>query len=83
MATRTLSRLLDDYGLTNPDFVSLDIEGGELAVLADFPFERHRVGVWAIENNSGTPEIGRIMADAGHELIEFCGPDELWRRRDL
>ncbi|TNC51586.1 FkbM family methyltransferase [Rubellimicrobium rubrum] len=81
--TRTLSRLLTEAGLPNPDFVSLDIEGGEEAALAAFPFERHRIGVWAIENNTGAPAIGRIMRAAGHDLVEFCGPDELWMRRGL
>lgn len=80
--TRTLSRILTEAGLPDPDFVSLDIEGGEIAVLSAFPFERHRVKVWAIENNTGTPAIGQIMRAAGHELIEFCGPDEIWRRRN-
>lgn len=77
--TRTLSRILTDAGIENPDFVSLDIEGGEVKTLAAFPFDRHRVGVWAIENNSGGPEIGLIMRAKGYELIEFCGPDEIWR----
>jgi FkbM family methyltransferase len=81
--TRTLSRLLTDAGLPNPDFVSLDIEGGEEAALRAFPFDRHRVGVWAIENNTGTPALGAIMRAAGYDLVEFCGPDELWRHRDL
>jgi FkbM family methyltransferase len=81
--TRTLARLLLEADLPDPDFVSLDIEGGEEAALAAFPFERHRVRLWAIENNSGSPAIARIMRAAGHDLVEFCGPDELWLRRDL
>jgi FkbM family methyltransferase len=81
--TRTLSRLLTEAGLPHPHFVSLDIEGGEEAALAAFPFEAHRVGVWAIENNTGSPAIARIMRAAGYDLAEFCGPDEIWRRRDL
>lgn len=79
--TRTLSRLLLEAAIPHPDFVSLDIEGGEEAALAAFPFERHRVGAWAIENNAGTPALGRVMRAAGYELVEFCGPDEVWRRR--
>ena len=81
--TRTLSSLLEDSGIPHPDFVSLDIEGGEAAVLAAFPFDRHRVAVWAIENNDASPEIARIMRASGHDLVEFCGVDEIWRRRDL
>jgi FkbM family methyltransferase len=77
--TRTLARILNENGLENPDFISLDIEGGEARALAEFPFERHRVGVWAIENNSAGPEIGQIMAAHGYQLVEFCGPDEIWR----
>ncbi|CAA9386853.1 MAG: hypothetical protein AVDCRST_MAG15-226 [uncultured Rubellimicrobium sp.] len=81
--TRTLSRLLMEAGLPHPDFVSLDIEGGEEAALAAFPFAQHRVGVWAIENNTASPALGRIMTEAGYDRVEFCGPDELWRHRDL
>ena len=79
VTTRTLSRILTDAGIPNPDFISLDIEGGEALTLAAFPFDQHRVGVWAIENNTGGPEIGQIMSAQGYTLVEFCGPDEIWR----
>lgn len=81
--TRTLSHILTDAGIPHPDFVSLDIEGGEVSVLAAFPFDAHRVGVWSIENNTATGEIGVIMRAAGYDLIEFAGPDEIWRIRGL
>jgi FkbM family methyltransferase len=81
--TRTLSAILDEAGLPDPDFISLDIEGGEEAVLAAFPFHRHAVTLWAIENNTGSAAIGQIMRAHGHDLVEFCGPDELWRRKGL
>lgn len=81
--TRTLSRILTDAGIEHPDFVSLDIEGGEVAALAAFPFEKHRVAIWSIENNTASPEIRGIMQAAGYDLIEFCGPDEMWRKNDL
>ena len=79
--TRSLSAIFDEAGIGTPDFVSLDIEGGELAALEAFDFDRHRVALWAIENNVGSPDLGRIMRETGHDLVEFCGPDELWRRR--
>ncbi len=81
--TRSLSRILTEALLPHPDFVSLDIEGGEASALAAFPFEAHRVALWAIENNTGAPDIGRIMKAAGYDLVEFAGPDEIWRLRGL
>lgn len=80
--TRPLSALFEEAGFDRLDFVSLDIEGGELAVLEAFEFARHRVGVWAIENNTGGPDIGRVMRAAGYKLIEFCGVDEIWAHPD-
>lgn len=81
--TRRLDRIMQEAGIEVADFVSLDIEGGELAVLESFPFARLRVRIWAIENNTADPGIGAVMRANGYELAEFCGPDELWRLRDL
>lgn len=81
--TRRLARIMDEAGIAAADFVSLDIEGGEAAVLEGFPFDRIRVAVWAIENNTATPAIGAVMRANGYVLAEFCGPDEIWRHRDL
>ncbi|SLN32222.1 FkbM family methyltransferase [Pseudooctadecabacter jejudonensis] len=79
--TKTLSGILHEAGIVNPDFLSLDIEGGELACLKTFPFADHDIAIWAIENNTGTPEIKKIMDDNGYDLIEFCGPDEMYFKR--
>ena len=77
--TRTIAAILDEAGIAAPDFVSLDIEGGELAALRAFPFARYRVGCWAIENNTSDPQIARLMRENGYDLVEFCGPDEIYR----
>lgn len=79
--TKPLSAILNDAGIPNPDFVSLDIEGGELACLKAFPFADHDVAIWSIENNTGTPEIKKLMDANGYDLIEFCGPDEMYFKR--
>src|SRR5690606_23242387 len=76
LPVRPLAAILDEAGITRPDFVSLDIEGAEEEVLSVFPFDRFRVAAWAIENNGGGRGIGRIMREAGHDLVEFCGNDE-------
>lgn len=79
--TRPLSKILIDADLPNPDFLSLDIEGGELACLETFPFAAHDIRFWAIENNTGTPQINKIMVENGYELVELCGQDEIYRKR--
>jgi FkbM family methyltransferase len=81
--TRTLSAILTETGITDPDFISLDIEGGELTALQGFPFDKHRVGAWAIENNTGSGDIAALMRGHGYDLIEFCGPDEIYVLRNL
>lgn len=78
--TRTLSQILTEADIVSPDFVSLDIEGGELAALRKFPFEKHDVKIWSIENNLGDPALPVLMRDKGYDLIEFCGPDEIYSK---
>lgn len=78
--TRSLSAILKEADIMHPDFISLDIEGGELAALTKFPFDKHNVGAWAIENNTADSAIPNLMREKGYELIEFCGPDEIYSK---
>ncbi len=78
--TRPIAAILQEAGLRDIDFISLDIEGGELAALRSFPFDDFTVRTWAIENNTGGPEIAELMREKGYNLIEFCGPDEIYAR---
>jgi FkbM family methyltransferase len=80
--TKPLAAILVEAGINAPDFVSLDIEGGELAALQSFPFADHRVGMWSIENNTGTHEIVELMREHNYDLIDFCGPDEIYALRN-
>jgi FkbM family methyltransferase len=79
--TKTLSSILEYAKIPDPDFISLDIEGGEIACLKAFPFKDYNVKAWAIENNTGTSEIKQLMDENGYDLIEFCGPDEVYFKR--
>jgi len=42
-------------------FMSLDIEGAELEALRAFPFDRIRVGAFAIEHNWEEPKRSQIV----------------------
>ncbi len=81
VATKPLSAILHAADILHPDFISLDIEGGELAALQAFPFAEHRVGIWAIENNTGDRAIHDLMRGHNYDLVDFCGQDEIYALR--
>lgn len=76
--TTTLAALADAHGLEEIDYVSLDVEGGEMAVLEGFPFERIRVVAWTIENNSGGAELPQFMHAKGYRRVEALGVDDVY-----
>lgn len=76
--TRPLAAVLDDHGLTEIDYVSLDIEGGEMAVLSAFPFENYRIAAWTIENNRGDTAIPELMQSKGYRRVEALGQDDVY-----
>jgi FkbM family methyltransferase len=78
--TRPLAAILDDHELSVVDYISLDVEGGELAVLEAFPFDRYEITAWTIENNSGTEDIPRLMKSRGYRLVEGLGADDVYLR---
>lgn len=78
--TRKLADILSEHGLTQIDYLSLDIEGGELDVLRTFPFDAVEVGIFSIENATGNPEIHTLMSARGYRLVEFLGVDDIYCR---
>ncbi len=78
--SKTLPDILADSGLSQIDYLSLDVEGGELAILNDFPFADFDITALSIENNSHTSEIPKLMQSHGYKLVEFCGVDEIYHK---
>lgn len=78
--TLPLAEILRGQGLSRIDYVSLDIEGGERAALAAFPFAEFDITAWSIEANEESPDIARIMTGAGYRLAAHVGVDQIWVR---
>lgn len=57
------------------DFLSIDVEGGELDVLDTIDFERYRFGLITIENNAGTATLRNYMAQQGYVIFLDLGVD--------
>jgi len=90
VTTARVSTLLDRAGLRVVDFMSLDLEGGELEALRGVDWARHRVNVLCVEDNRpGSPEsldVCREVAATGrfstpiawqHDLF-FVAKDLRW-----
>lgn len=75
-----LAEILKAQGLVRIDYLSIDIEGGELAVLRGFPFAEFEIAAWSIEVNEDGAEIGEIMRGAGYRLATHIGVDQIWMR---
>ncbi|MHA7775138.1 FkbM family methyltransferase [Roseibium sp. M-1] len=76
---RSIREILEEVGIDRINYVSLDVEGAEIAVLETFPFESVPVEIWSIENLADTSEIPSFMARRGYEVIDFIGMDEIYR----
>lgn len=77
----TLPGILQHHGLTGIDYVSLDVEGGELAILSAFPFQNFSITAWTIENNQADIRIPELMAVNGYRRIEALGVDDVYVRQ--
>lgn len=81
LKAKPLADILVEAGLSQIDFLSLDVEGGEMDILQNFPFKDFDIELWSIENNSQSSVLPEFMLDHGYDLIEFAGVDDLFRKR--
>ena len=73
VTTVSLNDLLDQHQAPPViDYISVDTEGSELAILQGFDFSRRRVELWTIEHNYFDPArqaILEIMTNNGYQRI--------------
>lgn len=82
VAVKTLDAVLE--GHDGPiDFLVLDVEGHELAVLEGFSLERWRPSVLLIEDNTGADAALRRYVEArGYACATSLGHNDVYLRRD-
>ncbi|HPJ25957.1 MAG TPA: FkbM family methyltransferase [Synergistaceae bacterium] len=74
-----LQTLLEKYNLDHVDFLSIDTEGSELEVLHSLDFEKTKVGVICVENNSGKRDVRRYLEERGFVYYVTLGDlDDLY-----
>lgn len=68
--TITFDELMSNYkDITHIDFMSLDIEGGELDVLKSINFDKYSFGLITVEFNDNYKEILELMISKGYKKL--------------
>lgn len=75
---QTLDQILSGNHLRQIDYISLDVEGAEKAVLQSFPFEKYQIAAWTVENNARDREVPELMRQKGFKRIEAIGVDDVY-----
>ncbi|MEM7057356.1 MAG: FkbM family methyltransferase [Pseudomonadota bacterium] len=76
--TQTLEQILDHAEFSQIDYISLDVEGGEMSVLSSFPFDKYDIRAWTIENNTSDTEVPELMMSKGYQRVEAIGVDDVY-----
>lgn len=76
----TLGDLLAKYDLPRVDYLTIDTEGAEMAILESFDFARFDVRVIGLENNYKDARLPALMAKHGYQFHSVLG-DEFYVKR--
>ena len=77
---KKLQSILNKQKLKKIDYLSLDVEGGEMDILTSFPFEKYDIDLFSIENNAQSSDLPQLMKSKGYDLVEFVGVDDIYRK---
>ena len=80
VSCRTVPEILGNASLTKVDFISLDIEGGELEIVKALDFDEMGTSVIAVEANNNSRELAVCLKKWKFDLITILGDDCIFYR---
>jgi FkbM family methyltransferase len=80
VATLPLAAIFEHFGVFEIDYLSIDVEGAEAAILGALDFGKFAIDVVDVENNWGEPAVEALMAAAGYRKIATLGINDIYRR---
>jgi FkbM family methyltransferase len=69
----TLDDILEKAGQCSLDFLSIDVEGGELDVLKGLSFQRYKPALVVVEDYVFTLDVHRYLVDQNYKLVKRTG----------
>jgi len=82
---RTMDSILEEVRPKEIDFVTIDVEGGEMDVLKGFDLARFEPNVVVLENNTGNSDypVLRYMTQQGYRRFHTLGCNEFYTKEPL
>jgi len=76
--TKTFESLMENKKVKHIDFMSIDVEGAEFAVLESIDFDKYKFDLITIENNHGIKKLQDYMFSKGYKTFLDLGVDVLF-----
>jgi len=73
-----LEKICEKYGYSEIDYVNLDVEGAERAILKSIDFEAIKIKSISVENNFDEADIRLFMMSKGFELVKQLCIDDIY-----
>lgn len=78
---QTFDQLIENSDI---DYLSIDIEGGELNVLKNIDYKQYKIKVISIENNNPKDiSYDEHLQQNGYKFFGFCGNDQIFYNQSL
>jgi FkbM family methyltransferase len=78
--TEKLNDILDKYNMTNIDFLSIDTEGSEIAILQTLDFDKYNIDVITIEDNYKDEELMKFFISRNYSFVRQIECDKIFRK---
>ena len=62
------------------DYLSIDIEGGEMKVLESIDFKKYDIRLIGVERNYNSPDVANLLEQKGYVRIMRLGCDEFYEK---
>ncbi len=70
--------LMQQHNITAIDYLSIDVEGGELSILKSIDFDTYYIYAISVENNYRDPAIGELLSSQGFKFVTTLEWDDIY-----